>query len=68
MLHNRLLSNSILMYLNKSDILTVKMCAIPGCRPGLQLDSPEFEFRQPSDEWAELLILLGGEGWALIWG
>lgn len=30
------------------------------------LDSPELEFWQPSDERAELLVLLGGKGWTLI--
>lgn len=30
------------------------------------MNSPEFEFRQSSDERAKLLILLGGEGWTLI--
>lgn len=34
-------------------------------RPGAGL-SPEFEFRQPPDERAELLVLLGWKGWALI--
>lgn len=29
-------------------------------------DSPELEFWQPSDERAELLVLLGGKGWTLI--
>lgn len=31
-----------------------------------ELHSPEFEFRQPPDERAELLILLGRKGWSLI--
>lgn len=30
------------------------------------LDWPELEFWQPSDERAELLVLLGGKGWTLI--
>lgn len=30
------------------------------------MNSPEFEFGQSSDERAELLVLLGGEGWTLI--
>lgn len=31
-----------------------------------RMNSPEFEFGQSSDERAELLVLLGGEGWTLI--
>lgn len=34
--------------------------------PEQKLDSPKFEFRQPPDERAELLILLCGKRWALI--
>lgn len=30
------------------------------------LHSPELEFWQPSDERAELLVLLGGKGWTFI--
>lgn len=33
---------------------------------GPALNWPEFEFGQSSDERAELLVLLGGEGWTLI--
>ena len=62
---NKLYITSTLATLQRIKFVTPLSLKLHRC-PDQKMDSPEFEFRQPPDERAEFLVLLGRKGWALI--